>query len=206
MGCKGGRGHQKGHWGGLIRNPANKECLDVLSQSGDVWEMKWARLASESNYAENKCCSCCEQDLGTRGDMSRHMEKPENATCLQYAGKSGDPKLKKLFDKLTAGGLTLACPCCRGQFPRSGFTSQFKKHIMTTKDIACMEAASKSKDPVVLEIYNNILPLWFHNTHGPAARGLGEESGLGHVNPSITMCVLHLWYVPLWILESSALS
>ena len=39
-----------------IRNPANKECLNMLSQSGDVQDMEWARLASQSKYAENKYC------------------------------------------------------------------------------------------------------------------------------------------------------
>jgi len=90
--------------------------------------------------------------------MSRHLEKPENALCLQYAGKSGNPKLKKIFDELAAGGLTLACPCCRKQYIRSAFTSEFEKHIITAKHIACLKAASKSKDPVVLKIYNKNLP------------------------------------------------
>ena len=27
------------------RKPANKTCLDMLSQSGNVWRMEWARLA-----------------------------------------------------------------------------------------------------------------------------------------------------------------
>ena len=90
--------------------------------------------------------------------MSRHLEKPDNATCLQYAGKSGDPKLKKIFDKLTAGWLALACPCCRKQLPRSAFTTDFKQHIKTAKNVACLNAASKSKDPVVFEIYSKTLP------------------------------------------------
>jgi len=141
-----------------IRNPANKECLDMLSESGDMQEMEGARLASQSEYAENKCCPCCEKDFGSRGNMSRHLEKPDNATCLQYAGKSGDPKLKKIFDKLTAGWLALACPCCRKQLPRSAFTTDFKQHIKTAKNVACLNAASKSKDPVVFEIYSKTLP------------------------------------------------
>jgi len=72
------------------------------------------------------------------------------------------PKLKKIFDELTAGELTLACPCCRKQFSRSEFTSDFKKHIKAAKNIACLKVASKSKDPVVLEIYNKTLPHWCH--------------------------------------------
>jgi len=127
-----------------IRSPANKECLEMFSESGDVREMEWARLASQSEYAETKCCPCCEEDLGSHGHMSRHLEKPDNATFLQYAGKSGDPKLKEIFDKLTAGGLTMVCPCCRQQFPQSRFTSKCKRHIMQSKNTACLKAASKS--------------------------------------------------------------
>ena len=86
--------------------------------------------------------------------MSRHLEKPDNATFLQYAGKTGAQKLKKI---LATGWLTLACPCCRKQFPRSVCTTDFKQHIKTAKNNACLKAASKSKDPVVFEIYNNTL-------------------------------------------------
>ena len=130
----------------------------MFSASGDVQEMEWARLASQSEYAETKCCPCCGEDLGSRGHMSRHLEKPNNATCLQYAGKSGDPKLRKIFEMLASFWLTLACPCCRKQFPRSQFTAIFKRHIMSAKNIACLKAASKFKDPVVLEIHNKTLP------------------------------------------------
>jgi len=34
-----------------------------------------------------------------------------------------------------------------------------KQHIMKAKNIACLKAASKSKDPVVLAIYDKIAPL-----------------------------------------------
>jgi len=90
--------------------------------------------------------------------VSRHLEKPDNAAFLQYAGKSGDPKLKNMNDELTAGGLTLACPCCHKLFSRSMFSSDFKTHIKAAKNLACLKVASKSKDPVVLEIYNKTLP------------------------------------------------
>ena len=79
----------------------------MFSGSGDVREMEWARLASQSEYAENICCPYCEKDLGHLGpgSMSVHLEKPENATFLQYAGKSGDPKLRKIFEMLHLFGL-----------------------------------------------------------------------------------------------------
>jgi len=101
----------------------------MFSGSGDVREMEWARLASQSEYAENICCPYCEKDLGHLGpgSMSVHLEKPENATFLQYAGKSGDPKLRKIFEMLASFWLTLACPCCRKQFPHSQSTAKFKQ-------------------------------------------------------------------------------
>ena len=89
------------------RKPDNKACLDMVSESGDLQQMEWIRrLASEDH------CPCCEQDLGIVGNMSSHLEKPDNATCLQYTGKSGNQELAKIFEKLTAEGLILACPCC----------------------------------------------------------------------------------------------
>ena len=97
--------HQKRSMVIHIRKPENRECLNILSESGDLQQMQWARLAFESEYAENKCCPCCEQDLGTRGNMSRHMGKPDNVDCLQYAGKSGDPQLMKIFEALQLRGL-----------------------------------------------------------------------------------------------------
>ena len=105
-----------------IRRPANKKCLDMFSESGDLREMDWVRLSSQSEVAETKtnCCSCCEEEL-TRTSMLRHLETPDS---LQYAGKSGDPKLKEILDQLTAGGLTLGGPVCRHQFPRSRFAAE----------------------------------------------------------------------------------
>ena len=113
-----------------IRHPANKKCLDMFSESGDVREMESIRLASQSELAASSSlkCPCCEEDL-TRTSMLRHLETPDNANFKQYAGKSGDPKLKEIFDKLTTEALTLGCPCCRRQFPRSRFASEFKQHI-----------------------------------------------------------------------------
>jgi len=77
------RGHLKRDIVIHIRHPANKECLEMFSGSGDVREMEWARLASQSEYAENICCPYCEKDVGHLGpgSMSVHLEKPENATC-----------------------------------------------------------------------------------------------------------------------------
>ena len=127
----------------------------MFSESGDRREKDWVRLASQSEVAETNCCPCCEEDL-TRASMFRYLETPDN---VQYAGKSGDPKLKEMFDKFTAGGLTLGCPCCRHQFPRSRFAADFKRHIMTAKNKDCLKTASTPKDPVVLAIYNKIAPL-----------------------------------------------
>ena len=130
----------------------------MVSESVGLQQMEWARLASESEYAENKRCPCCEQDLRTCGNMARHMEKHDNADFLQYAGKSGDQHLIKIFVELTAEGLKLACPCCRAQFSRSEFASKFLRHTMATKNTVCLKDAGKSKDPVELKIYNKTLP------------------------------------------------
>jgi len=35
---------------------------------------------------------------------------------------------------------------------------KFERHIMQAKNTACLKAASKSKDPMVLEIYHKTLP------------------------------------------------
>jgi len=53
-----------------IRRPANKKSLDMFSESGDLREMEWARLASQSEgVASNSLkCPCCEEDL-TRTSM-----------------------------------------------------------------------------------------------------------------------------------------
>ena len=61
------------------RNPDNKACLDMVSESGDLQQMEWACLATKGHYAVNKSCPCCEQDLGTAGNMTRHLEKPDNS-------------------------------------------------------------------------------------------------------------------------------
>jgi len=89
--------------------------------------------------------------------MPRHLEMPGNAACLQYTGMSGDEKLMKMYERITAEGPTLPCLCCCKQFRRSDFSCSFLRHIKATKNIACLNVGRKSTDLVVLKIYNKAL-------------------------------------------------
>jgi len=70
------------------RKPDNKACLDMVSESGDLQQMEWIRrLASEDH------CPCCEQDLGIIGNMSRHLEKPDNCYVPAVHWKIWRPRI-----------------------------------------------------------------------------------------------------------------
>jgi len=135
------------------RKPANKVCLEMLSESGDLRHMEWARLASDDEYVPDKLCPCCGADLVTSGDIKRHLRKPGNAACLHHAENSGDERMMNAFEMVTTGEPTRPCPCCHTQFPRSNYSCRFQNHIKATKNIACLIFVSKSTDPSVLKCY-----------------------------------------------------
>ena len=130
------------------RDPANRACVGVMRDSGDLRQMEWVELSKVDENVTAKRCPCYDGMLNARGDLVKHITTKANHMCIRYIENFDDPKLIKVYERATT---TKCCPHCSHDIPLAQFNSRFTQHIKAKT--ACLEMAGKSDDEQILRIH-----------------------------------------------------